>query len=108
MTRSRASSMILLVLLLILGGLRLSAEVSNKPGTCPVCGTPGEPLISHEELAHCECERWWRGPVVRLAVGDCSNRYCQEGSREPELRFLTLPIYRCPKDGLLFTDRTSE
>lgn len=83
----------------------LGATEYQSPGLCPLCRTQGEPLIPADEIAHCECEKWWSEgkTLIRLAVGDCSYATCPTLS-EPELRFIEMPLWRCPKDGLLFTE----
>lgn len=100
---------ILLFALLVgiaVGGYYTGAEPATSPGRCPLCGTPGVMVPDKDELEHCECESWWRDAVTRLVVADCSHRQCQEGSEQPRLLFTSLPLYRCPKDGLLFTEPT--
>lgn len=108
MTLPKSTTVLAAVLLalavLVLGTHLVGAEAKTEPGHCPLCGTRGEMIPSKEDLAHCECEKWWYGKhVSRIAVGDCSDRYCP-GVNDPKLVFVDLPLYRCPKDGLLFTE----
>ena len=91
-------------LALMVGGLYLQAGSTPEPGHCPVCHAKGVPVPDRESLAHCECEKWWVGSPVRLAFGDCSKRQCQDGDEEPKLMWVEMPLYRCPHDGLLFTE----
>jgi len=69
--------------------------------------TAGIPIPDRDNLDHCECEKWWRGQApARLVFADCSHRTCAEHgpSSATPLVYVDLPLYRCPKCGLLFTE----
>ena len=81
---------------------------------CPVCRAEGILLPDEDTCGHPECAEYRRSMgirperISRLAVGDCSlwSCYLHDATEhtEPELLFLDLPLYRCPRDGLLFTE----
>ncbi len=80
------------------------AEETRPSHLCPLCQAEGVPIPARDKLGHCECEKWWVGSPARVAFGDCSSRECQEGMEPPKPIWIDLPLYRCPKDGLLFTE----
>ena len=77
------------------------------PGNCPLHDVPGIPVPEHDQLADCQCEKWWRGQApARLVFADCSHRTCAEfGPTEATpFVYVDLQLYRCPQCGLLFTE----
>jgi hypothetical protein len=103
--KTQALSLALLVAGLAWSGLYLRADTVYPSGYCPLCGAKGMMIPEQEEVRHTECEQWWYDKnVTRIVVADCSKWDCPGGS-EPEIVVVDLPLYRCPKDGLLFTDR---
>jgi len=99
------------------GGAPSDIEPSGTPGEttrqqsqCPFCGTAGILLPNEASCGNPECLEYLKSKNVplhrisRIAVGDCSLWECAEdGTKDPVLLYLDLPLYRCPRDGLLFT-----
>lgn len=105
----RNGRLILLALVVVgiamtVNGFHPRADSGRPAALCPLCQTEGIPIPARDQLNHCECEKWWVSSPARIAFGDCSKRQCQDGDEEPKLIWIELPLYRCPKDGLLFTD----
>jgi len=76
-------------------------------GGCPLCHAEGIPVPERDQIADCQCEKWWRGQApARLVFADCSHKSCAEsGADDYTARvFVDIQLYRCPHDGLLFTD----
>jgi len=98
---------VVVVAVLLVAALAWAQSVEYPAGACPVCGTDGLPVPDRDQLAKCECEKWWRGQApARLVFADCSDRKCAEyGPNEnTPLVYVDLQLYRCPKCGLLFTE----
>lgn len=115
---TRLGSLVVLVAVVSLlagGAFYIRADSAHAPGSCPLCHTQGIAVPDREQLTKCECEQWWQGQApARLMFADCSHRQCAEsgpqaiveaqGEESLPLVYLDLQLYRCPKDGLLFTD----